>query len=67
MRPSMQLKNEWKTWMGVATAVLGALAVGLSYTPGLSITRRAPTEYETVLYQFAQEIGETALCDQMSW
>jgi hypothetical protein len=63
----MRLGRKWKTWLGGAAAVLGVLVLCVSYTPGWSVGRRAPTEYETVLYYFAQDIGETVLCDQISW
>ena len=62
----MQLRRAWKTWSGGAAVVLGALAL-LSYTPGWPNGRRAPSEPETVLFYFAQNLGETALCDRISW
>ncbi len=62
----MQLRIKRKMWLGAAAAVAAALVV-VSYTPGWSIGRHAPTEHETVLYYFAQNIGESALCDRISW
>ena len=67
IRPSMQFSRKLKSWLGGVTAVLGALAICFSYTPGWVAGQRANTEYETVLYYFAQEIGEAALCDRISW
>lgn len=47
-------------------AVVAALGT-LSFTPGWLTHRREPTENETVLYYFAQNLGETALCERISW
>ena len=66
-RSSMQFSAKWETWVGGAVAALGALALCLSYTPGWSAGQRAPTEHETVLYYFAENLGETVLCDRISW
>ena len=66
MRLSMQLSGKWKTWLGGVAATLGALVL-LAYTPGWQNNRRAPTEQEIVLFYFAQNLGETALCDRISW
>lgn len=49
------------------TALVATLGFALSYTPGSFIAQRSPTERETVLYYFAQNIGEPALCGQISW
>ena len=48
-------------------ALVVTLGFALSYTPGLFLALRSPTERETVLYYFAQNIGEPALCGQISW
>jgi hypothetical protein len=48
-------------------ALIGAILFGLSYTPGLWMASRQASEQETVLYYFAQNVGETALCDHISW
>lgn len=56
-----------KNWLGGAIAIALAIALALSYTPGLTASRRSPTEHETVMYFFAQNVGETALCDKISW
>jgi hypothetical protein len=63
----MQLTGKRKTWLLAGIAFIGVIGVGLSYTPGFSTLRRPPTERETVLYYFAQNVGETALCDRISW
>ncbi len=62
----MQFGGNRKTWLRGAIAALGVVVI-VSYTPGWYASRRAPSEYETILYYFAQNLGETALCDQMSW
>lgn len=62
----MKLNGKLKASLGGAAAVLGALAL-FSYAPGWPNGRRAPTEHETVLFYFAQNLGEAALCDQISW
>ncbi len=62
----MQFGGNRKTWLRGATAALGVLVV-VTYMPGWYTSRRAPNEYETILYYFAQHLGETALCDQISW
>jgi hypothetical protein len=67
MRSSIQFIARYKTWLVAGAALIGVIAVGASSTPGFSIPRRAPTERETVLYYFAQNVGETALCDRISW
>lgn len=48
-------------------AVAGAILVMIGATPGTFRVRRAASEYETVLYYFAQNVGEPALCDRISW
>jgi hypothetical protein len=52
--------------LGIAAiaAVIGAV---LSFSPGFLRVHRSQTPHETLLYYFAQEIGEPALCDQISW
>lgn len=50
---------------GVAFA--GAILIMLDATPGTFMVRRAASEYETVLYYFAQNVGEPGLCDHISW
>ena len=53
------------------TALIGLAIVltlsGLSFSPGWRTSRRAPTAHEMVLYYFAQNVGETALCERISW
>ena len=48
-------------------AIVGAILVMIGATPGTLMVRRAASEYETVLYYFAQNVGETSLCDHISW
>jgi hypothetical protein len=48
-------------------AFVGAILVMIGATPGTFMVRRAATEYETVLYYFAQNVGEPSLCDHISW
>jgi hypothetical protein len=51
----------------VATALTGAILFGFSYAPGWWMTHRPANEQETVLYYFAQNLGEPALCGRISW
>jgi hypothetical protein len=51
----------------VAAAIAIVLAAALSFSPGSFRFHRLQTPHETLLYYFAQEIGEPALCDQISW
>jgi hypothetical protein len=67
MRPLVQFIRRRKNWLLGGIAFVGVIGIGLSYTPGFSAARRSPTEHETVLYYFAQNLGETALCDRISW
>jgi hypothetical protein len=48
-------------------AFVGAILVMIVATPGTFMVRRAASEYETVLYYFAQNVGEPSLCDHISW
>ena len=48
-------------------AFVGAILVMIGATPGTFMLRRAASEYETVLYYFAQNVGEPGLCDHISW
>lgn len=66
MRLSMQSSSKWESWWGRVIAALGALAL-LACTPGWPSDPHEPTEHETVLFYFAQNLGETALCDRISW
>ena len=63
----MPFTGKRKSWLLAGIACIGAIGIVLSYTPGSSDVRRPPTEHETVLYYFAQNLGETALCDRISW
>ena len=56
----------FKRLFGVA-AVAIAIGVALSFSPGSLRSHRLQNAHETLLYYFAQEIGEPALCDQISW
>ena len=48
-------------------AVVGAILVMIGATPGTFMVRRPASEYERVLYYFAQNVGEPTLCDHISW
>jgi hypothetical protein len=67
MQPLLEFIRTRKTWLLAGLAFVGVIGIGLSYAPGFSITRRAPTQHETVLYYFAQDLAETSLCDRISW
>ena len=54
-------------WLFGVAAVATVLGVALSFSPGSLRFHRPPTAYETLLHYFAQEIGEPALCDRISW
>ena len=56
----------FKRLLGVA-AVAAVIGVALSFSPGSLRPHRLQNAHETLLYYFAQEIGEPALCDQISW
>ena len=51
-------------WIALMAIVV---CVALSFSPGSLRLHRLPTARETLLYYFAQEIGEPALCGQISW
>jgi hypothetical protein len=51
----------------VAAAIATVIVAALSFSPGTLRFHRQQTPHETLLYYFAQEIGEPALCDQISW
>jgi hypothetical protein len=55
-----------KWGFGVA-AVATVIGVALSFSPGSFRSHRLQTAHETLLYYFAQEIGEPSFCDQISW
>jgi hypothetical protein len=67
MRALVQFTGRRKNWLLAGVAFIGVIGIALSYPPGFPGSRRAPTEHETVLYYFAQNVGETALCDRISW
>jgi hypothetical protein len=48
-------------------AFIGAILCLIGATPGTFMVRRAASEYETVVYYFAQNVGEPSLCDHISW
>jgi len=48
-------------------AIATVIALALSFSPGSLRSHRLQTPHETLLYYFAQEIGEPALCDEISW
>lgn len=54
-------------WLLAALAIGGIAAFALSYVPDFWRKRHTETEYETVLYYFAQNLGEPALCERISW
>ena len=54
-------------WLLTVLAIVIATSGALSFTPGWLMPLRSPTQRETVLYFFAQNIGEPALCEQISW
>jgi hypothetical protein len=49
--------------LAVAGAILGLIGA----TPGTFMVRRPASEYERVLYYFAQNVGEASLCDHIAW
>lgn len=61
-----RLFHKGRGW-AAAAAFIVALMLALSYAPGMLSSRRPPSEYETVMYYFAQNLGEPALCDKISW
>ncbi len=48
-------------------ALVTAIVVVIGATPGTFVAHRAASKYETVLYYFAQNVGEPSLCDRISW
>jgi hypothetical protein len=48
-------------------AFAAAILVVIGATPGTFMVRRPASEYERVLYYFAQNVGEPNLCDHISW
>jgi hypothetical protein len=59
-------KRRWRWILGGSLPLLAVLLL-LSYTPGFARPHRSPDQYETIMYFFAQELGEAALCDRISW
>jgi hypothetical protein len=53
-------------WM-LGLAAVAVIGLALSFSPGSLRRHRLQTAHETLLYYFAQEIGEPALCDDISW
>ena len=51
----------------MAVAVAAVLWFALSDSPGRFLRSRRATPREDVLYFFAQQTGDPALCDQISW
>jgi hypothetical protein len=54
-------------WLLGVAVVATAIGAALSFSPGSLRSHRLQAAHETLLYYFAQEIGESALCDQISW
>jgi hypothetical protein len=50
-----------------AAAIATVIGAVLSFSPGSFRPHRLEIPHETLLYYFAQEIGEPALCDRISW
>ena len=67
MRPSLQFIRTRRNWLLAGVVVIVLIGIGVSHAPGFAADRRAPTQHETLLYVFAQNVGETALCDRISW
>jgi len=61
-----QYGKPFKWILGLA-AVATVIGVALSFSPGSLRPHRLQTAHEMLLYYFAQEIGEPALCDHISW
>jgi hypothetical protein len=66
-RPLARRYEKLFKWLLGVAAVATAIGVALSFSPGSLRPHRLQTAHETLLYYFAQEIGEPALCDQISW
>jgi hypothetical protein len=54
-------------WLLGVAAIAAVIGLALSFSPGLISSHRLQTAHETLLYYFAQEIGEPVLCDRISW
>jgi hypothetical protein len=63
----MQGFSHRKKLMLSGIALTGVILAGLSFSPGFLGVRRAASEPETLLYYFAQNLGEASLCDRISW
>jgi hypothetical protein len=59
----------WRRLKWVLAGSLPFILVYLasSYTPGMAFSRRPMNSYETTMSFFAQNLGEAALCDNISW
>lgn len=62
-----RLSGNRRRWLLSGAAFMAVVGLMLSFSPGWMLFQRTPTSHETLLYYVAQEIGEPALCDQISW
>lgn len=53
--------------MIIGVAIAGAMLVLVGCAPGTFMVGRPADQFETVLYYFAQNVGEPGLCDHISW
>jgi hypothetical protein len=65
--PLLERLRSLKKLLPVGIAVFGIVGLVLSYVPDFWCARRLETAHETILYYFAQNLGEPALCDRISW
>jgi hypothetical protein len=56
-----------RSLLSIGLPIAGAVLVVIGFAPGTFMVGRPADEFETVLYYFAQNIGEPSLCDHISW
>jgi hypothetical protein len=56
-----------KTWLLAGLAFIGLAGLVASYVPDFWARRHPETAHETILYYFAQNLGEPALCERIAW
>lgn len=57
----------WRAWSLASLIAVTGLVLVAAYVPGFWLQKRSATTGETIMYYFAQNLGESVLCDRISW